>query len=147
MPHASPSIASQGAFSATSFAPFAFSPIAYAIQALIEELQAERVNGGGGRRPPRQAQARRSDPLRHELTREEVEAQWELLEARLRAQRDRQAPTAPAAAPTAPAAPAAPAESAPSITFKDGLAAQFAGDGWTEDEVATALAVALMLLD
>jgi hypothetical protein len=71
-------------FDAQSFAPFAFSPVAFAIQALIEEIREERVNGGGGRRRGgQQGRARpASSPGRRELTVDEVRAQWELLELR-----------------------------------------------------------------
>ena len=59
---------------------FPLSPIAVAVQGLIEQvLQEQKVNGSGGAKPV-QPQA-----AKDQLTVEEVIAQWELLEARLRA--------------------------------------------------------------
>lgn len=92
------------AFNAGSFAPFAFSPIAFAIQELIEDLQEARSQVYGSGRLARASSqpgfsARREDEA---LTREVVEAQWDLLELR-RANQAADAALARAAGKPAPA--------------------------------------------
>lgn len=82
--------------------PFPLSPLAMAVQGLLEELQEERrddVRGSGRRRP---GPARRVEPARRRrdegLTEDLVRQQWELLEIRRAA--PRQAAEAPPAAPS-----------------------------------------------
>lgn len=135
------------AFDKRSFAPFAFSPIAFAIQALVEEIQAERVNGGGGkgsRQPPRSAPARpQALASRRDVSEDEVRAQWELLELRREAQRPSDARQAQARA--APAAPVAPRETA-AAPAKAATAPQPAASPAAAASLADDEAVALLLL-
>ena len=111
------------AFSAQSFAPFAFSPLAFAIEELIEEIQAGRVNGGGKARGRPQRSATKTAEIGWKRgksdgpSEEEVRAQWELLELRREAQRLSDAEQLPAPQPAITReTAAAPAAQAPAIT-------------------------------
>lgn len=120
------------------FAPgFALSPVAIAVQGLIELLQEERRSQvyGSGRlaRSPHQPRRRRPDDG---LTPELVQAQWELLEARLRAQeQDREtrerlqvpADEQPTPSPVTGLAPLQPPPSAAIQTGAVGLGPSMAG--------------------
>jgi hypothetical protein len=142
------------AFDARSFAPFAFSPVAFAIQALIEEIRRDRANGGGGRsatgaRPP--ARPARSHQRGADVSIEEVRAQWELLELRQRNQAERERDLKAAQpADTAPALQGKPATQAKPITAEPVEPAAEAGVGLldaTRRDDDDALALLLLLAE
>lgn len=142
------------AFDARSFAPFAFSPVAFAIQALIEEIQRrEEYHGGGGRRGRAEPPKRSPIQQRQQLTEDEVRAQWELLELRQRNQAERQlqleqqiprpVPASVASPPVQPVAVARPALPASASLNPEPLASVELRNSVQRDDDALALLLLL----